>query len=408
MIFFIKNKKLQEGTGGNFWDTFKFFNANLDSSQQAAVKFTFEQKDLAIIHGPPGTGKTTTLIEIIKQNCLKYNQKILCCAPSNIAVDNLVERLVNVEPGYKRMRFVRLGHPARLLEHIQDYSLDSVLNRSEQYKLTVDIKEEMDKTLKSIRKNNSAHQREQRERLKREMRELRKELYKREERAIKEVLSSCDCVLATLSTAHADGPLKHLFSGGGDDASRPPHFDVIIIDECSQAMEAACYVPLLHGARKLIVAGDHLQLPPTIISKEAAEKGLDLTLMKRLIDNYGDECTRMLTTQYRMNTAIMSWVSDKLYESRLVAHSSVADHLLCQMPGVERDENTSVALVLIDTHGCDYTEMVAQSEDGSSGGADEESKANDGEANLVCVSLYYFPTFFANFGRCVIIPGFNS
>lgn len=134
-----------------------FFNKRLDSSQQEAVKFTFEQKDLAIIHGPPGTGKTTTLIEIIKQNCLKYKQKILCCAPSNIAVDNLVERLTHQEKGYSRIKMIRLGHPARLLEHIHEYSLDSVLTRSDQYKLANDIKVDMDKTLKTIRKSNNIH-----------------------------------------------------------------------------------------------------------------------------------------------------------------------------------------------------------------------------------------------------------
>ena len=79
-------------------------------------------------------------------------------------------------------------------------------------------------------------------------------------------------------------------------------FDILIIDECSQAMEAACWIHLLRGAKKVIIAGDHLQLPPTIISKEAAQKGLDLTLMKRLIDSLGDQCTKMLTIQYRMNT----------------------------------------------------------------------------------------------------------
>jgi superfamily I DNA and/or RNA helicase len=103
--------------------------------------------------------------------------------------------------------------------------------------------------------------------------------------------------------------------------------------------------------------------------------------MKRLIDALGDLSTRMLTIQYRMNELIMNWISEKLYESRLQAHESVAKHLLCDLENVETDENTSTALVVIDTDGCDMVEMVADSENGSN---DEESKANEGEANIVC------------------------
>ncbi|RNA28636.1 DNA-binding SMUBP-2 [Brachionus plicatilis] len=347
-----------------------FFNSRLDQSQQNAVKFSFEQKDLAIIHGPPGTGKTTTLVEIIKQNCLKYKQKLLICAPSNIAVDNLVERLAIPEKGFSKIKLIRLGHPARLLENIHQYSLDSVLTKSDQYKLASDIKSDMDKTLRLIRK--SSTQKCERESLKREMRELRKELYQRENRALKEVLKEADCILATLTTTHSDGPLKHLTED---------HFDIIIIDECSQALEAACWIPLVRGAKKLILAGDHLQLPPTILSKEAAVKGLDLTLMKRLIDTYGHECTKMLTIQYRMNKLINNWISDRLYESKLVAHETVAEHLLCDLDAIDKDENTNTALVFIDTEGCDMPEMVIVDENSSE---DEESKANDGEANVVC------------------------
>ena len=305
--------------------------------------------------GPPGTGKTTTLVEIIKQNCLKHKAKILCCAPSNIAVDNLVERLTRVERGFAPLKMVRLGHPARLLESIQEFSLDSVVSRNEQYKLANDIKVEMDQAIKTIRK--SSAQRGERESLKREVRELRKELYNREDRAVKDVLNSVDIILATLTTTHANGQLKHLES---------EHFDIVIIDECSQALEAACWIPILQGARKVILAGDHLQLPPTIMSKEAAQKGLDLTLMKRLIDSYGDECTRILTIQYRMNKLINNWISEQLYESKLKPDESVAEHLLCELKGVEKNEDTSVALVLIDTDGCEMTEMV-MGEDDSTG-----------------------------------------
>jgi ATP-dependent RNA/DNA helicase IGHMBP2 len=224
-----------------FQSEYHFFNRNLDTSQQNAVRFTFEQKDLAIIHGPPGTGKTTTLVEIIKQNCLKYKQKILCCAPSNIAVDNLVERLARTERGYAPLKMVRLGHPARLLESIQQFSLDSVVSRNDQYKLATDIKQEMDVALKSLRKSS---QRGEREGLKRELKELRKELYSREDRAIKDVLKGCDIVLATLTTTNPNGPLKNLDEN---------HFDIVIIDECSQALEAACWIPILNSARKVIL-----------------------------------------------------------------------------------------------------------------------------------------------------------
>jgi ATP-dependent RNA/DNA helicase IGHMBP2 len=230
----------------------------------------------------------------------------------------------------------------------------------------------MDKKLKSIRKNST--QRGEREPLKREMRELRKELYQREEKALKNVLESADCILATLTTTHGDGRLKHL---------KDDQFDILIIDECSQAMEAACWIHLLRGAKKVIIAGDHLQLPPTIISKEAAQKGLDLTLIKRLINSLGDTCTKMLTIQYRKNKLINNWISEKLYESKLMAAESVAEHLLCDFTGIEKNENTSTALVLIDTDGCDMNEMVMKS-DNKYSGSDEESKANDGEANIVC------------------------
>lgn len=100
-------------------------------------------------------GKTTTLVEIIKQNCLKYEQKILVCAPSNIAVDNLVERLTVTEQGFGKLKMIRLGHPSRLLENIQGYSLDAIVNRSDQYQLANDIKKEMETTLKAIRKSST-------------------------------------------------------------------------------------------------------------------------------------------------------------------------------------------------------------------------------------------------------------
>lgn len=135
----------------------------------------------------------------------------------------------------------------------------------------------------------------------------------------------------------------------------------------------------------MILAGDHLQLPPTIISKEAAGRGLDRTLMKRLIDELGAKCTRMLTVQYRMNTLICSWISAQLYESRLGSHASVAGHVLADLPNVQRTDTTSSPLVLIDTDGCEMRESVVAAAAADDKSSDEESsKANEGEANIAC------------------------
>ncbi len=163
-----------------------------------------------------------------------------------------------------------------------------------------------------------------------------------------------------------------------------------------QAMELACWIPMPF-AKKVILAGDHRQLPPTIISEEAARAGLAYTLMERVIDTWGADVVRMLTTQYRMNELIMTWSSEAMYNGQLQAHASVKSHLLKDLPGVNtlHPENTSkmfhdtpctsggpilcslgAPLVLIDTSGCDFFEAKTD---------DEISKANEGEVALVCI-----------------------
>ena len=165
-----------------------------------------------------------------------------------------------------------------------------------------------------------------------EIKELRKELRQRETKAIREILSHADVVLATLTTATADGPLRHL---------PEKHFDYVVIDECSQATEAACWLALTYAPRVLL-AGDHHQLPPTILSTEAERRGLALTLMERILEREdGQSCVRMLQVQYRMNQDIMTWSSNQLYHGQLRADASVAQHLLCHLPDVDDTEDTS-------------------------------------------------------------------
>ena len=303
-----------------------------------------------------------------------------------MAVDNLLEKLAK-----NKIKVIRLGHPARVQSELQKYSLDAMLSCSEQKILAQDVKSDMDAALNKLKKSKTYSQKQS---LRNEMRHLRKELHTRESRAMKETLESAEVVLATLTSAsNTQGPLKHL--------GREKYFDLAVIDECSQALEISCWIALLQ-VQKVVLAGDHLQLPPTIMSEVAANKGLAFTLMERVIKGCAqgkkqEDVVRMLNTQYRhvfrffplqtnklftsslllfrMNEAIMKWSSETFYEGKLQAHVSVQSRLLKDLEAVEANEDTEAALVLIDTTGCDdYYELVTE---------DEQSKANEGEAALV-------------------------
>ncbi|VCX41925.1 unnamed protein product, partial [Gulo gulo] len=336
-----------------------FWNPSLDASQKEAVSFALSQKELAIIHGPPGTGKTTTVVEIILQ-AVRQGLKVLCCAPSNIAVDNLVERLA-----HSKQRIVRLGHPARLLDSIQQHSLDAVLARSDSAQIVADIRKDIDQ---AFAKNRQTQEKRSKSGAWSEIKLLRKELKEREEAAMLESLRLAAVVLATNTGASPDGPLKLLPDG---------HFDMVVIDECAQALEASCWIPLLK-ARKCILAGDHKQLPPTTVSHKAALAGLSRSLMERLADELGAQVVRMLTVQYRMHQAIMRWASDALYSGQLTAHPAVAGHLLRDLPGVAATEETSIPLLLVDTAGCGLFELEEE---------DDQSKGNPGEVRLVSLHI---------------------
>ncbi|RXM31129.1 hypothetical protein EOD39_7248 [Acipenser ruthenus] len=339
--------------------TYKRLKNSLDESQKEAVCFSLSQKELAIIHGPPGTGKTTTVVELILQ-AVKLGLKILCCAPSNVAVDNLVERLARF-----KAKVLRLGHPARLLESIQKYSLDAVLAHSDNTQIIADIRKDIDQAFAKMKKSRDKGDRSH---LLSEIKILRRELRGREETAIMQILKRAEVVLATNTGASADGPLKLLPND---------YFDIVVIDECAQALEGSCWIPLLK-APKCILAGDHKQLPPTIKSHTATVKGLSLSLMERLIQKYGDQVVKMLTVQYRMNHAIMQWASEQMYAGKLVAHSSVEGHLLKDLPGVIPNEETCIPLLLIDTASCGLFELEVE---------DEQSKGNPGEVEIVAAHV---------------------
>ncbi|XVE96006.1 hypothetical protein REPUB_Repub02eG0184400 [Reevesia pubescens] len=308
--------------------TFTPFNSNLDHSQKDAILKALSSKDVFLLHGPPGTGKTTTVVEIILQE-VKRGSKILACAASNIAVDNIVERLAP-----HRVKLVRLGHPARLLPQVLDSALDAKVLRGDNSSLANDIRKEMKALNGKLLKTKDRNTRRD---IQKELRTLSKEERKRQQLAVTDVIKDADVILTTLTGA---------FSRKLDNTT----FDLVIIDEAAQALEIACWMALLKGSR-CILAGDHLQLPPTIQSVEAERKGLGRTLFERLADHYGDEVMSMLTVQYRMHELIMNWSSKELYNSKIKAHSSVAAHMLFDLENVKRSSSTEPTLLLIDIAG---------------------------------------------------------
>ncbi|KAI9121393.1 hypothetical protein K1719_008426 [Acacia pycnantha] len=332
--------------------SFTPFNTNLDHSQKDAISKALSSKNVFLLHGPPGTGKTTTVVEIILQE-VKRGSKIIVCAASNIAVDNIVERLVP-----RRIKLVRLGHPARLLPQVLDSALDAQVLRGDNSSLANDIRKEMKALNGKLLKTKDRNTRRD---IQKELRTLSKEERKRQQLAVTDVIKGADVVLTTLIGACS----KKL-----DNTS----FDLVIIDEAAQALEIACWIPILKGSR-CILAGDHLQLPPTIQSVEAEKKGLGRTLFERLADMYGNEVTSMLTVQYRMHELIMEWSSKELYNSKVKAHASVAAHMLFDLEDVKKTSSTEPTLLLIDTAGCDMEEKKDE----------EDSTMNEGEAEVAMV-----------------------
>ena len=371
-------KNLDDPSTGLGLGQIEWNDPSLNESQKEAVKFALASKEVALIHGPPGTGKTHTLIELILQ-LLKQNLRLLVCGPSNISVDNIVERLAH----YK-VQMVRLGHPARLLPSVLNHSLDVLTRTSEAAAIVRDVRREMDEKQASVRKTKSGKERKQ---IYADLRELRKEYREREKSCVENLVRGSKVVLATLH-------------GAGGFHLKNENFDVVIVDEASQALEAQCWVPLM-GARKVVLAGDHLQLPPTIKSlnmkDEKAKEGtkasimkdattgltLETTLFDRLLKLHGPKIKRMLTTQYRMHEKIMAFPSEELYESKLMAADSVKLRLLKDLPGVDDTEDTREPLIFFDTQGGDFPEKTEDEEATKKLSSLGESKSNDGEAALV-------------------------
>ena len=319
----------------------------LNPVQNQAVKKIMAALDIGIIHGPPGTGKTTTLVEAISLTVKEENQ-VLVCAPSNAAVDLLADRLDE-----KGLDVVRMGHPARVTELSLGKTLDAKIARHSSFPELRALRNKMEqvKSMALKYKRHYGHnEKEQRRLLMKEAKELKSDADMLEFYIINDVLLRCHAVCCTLI-------------GSSHPVLRGRQFKTVFIDEAAQALEPACWVPLLRSSR-VIFAGDHQQLPPTIKSREAAQQGLAKTLFEKAMERQKGAAT-MLEVQYRMHEDIMTFSSKYFYKDQLVAHESVKAALL-------RPNQSPVEF--LDTAGCGYHETQD---------TETLSRFNDEEARLL-------------------------
>jgi superfamily I DNA and/or RNA helicase len=302
----------------------------LNPSQQSAVQKILSAQDLAVIHGPPGTGKTTTLVRAIKALIAQNKEQILVVAPSNTAVDLLSEKLSN-----EGLNVLRIGNPARVSDKLMSFTLDSKMQEHSYVKDVKKLKKQASEYKNMAHKYKRSFgkaERDQRKALFDEAHKIMKEVDKTEQFIIDDLVAKAQVITATLV-------------GSNHYTVRNVKFNTVVIDEAGQALEPASWIPILK-AQKVIMAGDHFQLAPTIKSNEAAKKGLSITLLEKCVALHPEAVT-LLNEQYRMNETIMGFSSKEFYGDKLKAHQSVAQQSLFL---------GDLPFTFVDTAGCGFDE----------------------------------------------------
>ena len=318
-----------------------FRNQQLNESQQQAVGAITENENITIVHGPPGTGKTTTLIEAILQ-LIKAGEKILVSAPSNTAVDNIAKGLIQ-----QGVKLLRVGNTSKVDETIFAHTPEGKLANSKQQKEIKQLKiriEEFRKMALKYKRSFGKAEREQRNLLFKEVKNIRTEIKKLQAYNEEKLFEDAEVIAGTPIGLYDAGINHH-------------RFQTLVIDEAGQCIEplAWCIFPL---AEKIVLAGDHWQLPPTVLSIEAARLGLNRSILEAAIETVNN--VFLLNTQYRMREAIAGFSSNYFYNNRLLT----AAHL----------NNNGTHVTFIDTAGSGYNEVH---------GPDGTSLQNEGELRIV-------------------------
>ena len=327
-------------------------NENLNPSQNHAVNYIAASTNIAVIHGPPGTGKTTTLVEAIKHTT-KKEAVVLVTAPSNTAVDLLTERLAA-----KGLEVLRIGNISRVEESVLMHTLDVKLSSHPESKNIKKIKikaAEYRKLARQYKRKFGRKELDQRKLLKKEARELSSWATQLEDRLVDQILATTAVVTCTLVGA-SQSILDRL------------NFKTVFIDEAAQALEPATWIPIIKVS-KVVLAGDPFQLPPTVKSNEALRQGFNKTMIEKCLDIIPE--VALLNIQYRMNEKIMAFSNQQFYDNQLKADESVKDWSL------EIIEQAPVTF--IDTAGCGFDEKI---------NPNYQSRYNPDEYNILREHLY--------------------